>query len=239
MIDVIHTGDVLSINLREDTNIKPNYELSVPIVYEDEDVIVYNKPPFMPVHPSKGHLDDTLANVFCAHMNNLGIKAAFHPINRLDRDTSGLCVVAKNSLSTSILSKALEKQYTAVVCGNVSPKVGKIDAPITRLCGSIIKRCIAKDGQHAITNYKVESENTKYSLVRVNLETGRTHQIRVHFSHIGNPLAGDSMYGGDMTDINRQALCCNMVRFIHPITNICINLCIDMQEDMHKLMQNE
>ncbi|MFZ2537418.1 MAG: RluA family pseudouridine synthase [Oscillospiraceae bacterium] len=239
MIDSLHTGDVLTTILREETGVKPNYELTVPIVYEDEDVIVYNKPPFMPIHPSNGHLEDTLGNVFCAHMQKLGIDAAFHPINRLDRDTSGLCVVAKNSLATRMLFDNMTKEYTAIVCGKVIPKIGKIDAPIMRLSGSKIQRCIGDEGQRAVTNYKVELETAKYSLVRVNLETGRTHQIRVHFAHIGNPLAGDSMYGGDMNDINRQALCCSRVGFMHPIMNKCIHLCIDIQSDMYKLVQNE
>ncbi|MEG0691568.1 MAG: RluA family pseudouridine synthase [Oscillospiraceae bacterium] len=239
MVDTLHTGDILSIILREETQVIPNFELTVPVVYEDDDVIVYNKPPFMPVHPSNGHLEDTLGNVFCAHMQTLGIDAAFHPINRLDRDTSGLCVVAKNALATSLLSGDMQKEYTAIVCGQVIPKVGRIDAPIMKVVGSKMERCVSMDGQQAITNYKVELETEKYSLVRIVLETGRTHQIRVHFAFNGNPLAGDSMYGGDMTDLNRQALCCNKVSFMHPILNQRINLCIDIQGDMYKLVQNE
>ncbi len=239
MVDRLHTGDVLSITLREETDVKPNYELIVPIVYEDEDVIVYNKPPFMPVHPSKGHQEDTLGNVFCAYMQKLGISAIFHPINRLDRDTSGLCVVAKNSLATSLLFNSIQKEYTAIVCGTVNPQIGKIDAPIMKVVGSKMERCVDDEGQRAVTNYEVELETDKYSLVRINLETGRTHQIRVHFAHIGNPLAGDSMYGGDMSDINRQALCCNRVIFMHPIMNKRIDLCIDIQSDMYKLVHNE
>lgn len=219
--------------------VKPNFTLTVPIVYEDEDVIVYNKPPFMPIHPSKAHVEDTLGNVFCGHMQALGIAAAFHPINRLDRDTSGLCVVAKNALAAGLLCGSLEKEYTAIVCGRVRPKVGRIDAPILRLEGSKMERCVGEAGQSAITNYRVELETERYSLLRIRLETGRTHQIRVHFAHIGNPLAGDGMYGGNMEFINRQALCCNRVWFIHPISKQRIDLCIDIQDELYKLVQNE
>ena len=239
MIDRLHTGDILSIILREQTQLKPNFELSVPIVYEDEDVIVYHKPPFMAIHPSNIHLTDTLANVFCAHMQHLNIDATFHSINRLDRDTSGLCVVAKNKLATTLIAQTIEKEYTAIVCGKVVPSVGRIDAPIAKVDGSKMKRCVDDKGQQSITDYRVIRETENYSLVRISLKTGRTHQIRVHFAHIGHPLAGDSMYGGNMTGMKRQALCCNKVSFIQPILHKRIKLCIDMQQDMHNLVQYE
>lgn len=236
MVDRLFCGDILKITLREETRVKPNFELSVPVIYEDSDIIVYNKPPFMPVHPSSGHQLDTLANAFCGHMHKLEISAAFHPINRLDRDTSGLCVVAKNALAAGIMNKGMDKVYTAVVCGEVLPEKGRIEAPIKREDDSMIKRCVGEGGQFAATNYEVIHKMNNYTLVRIKLETGRTHQIRVHFAYIGNPLAGDSLYGGDMSVIQRQALCCTEVSFIHPITNKCVNLSIDIQEDMHKLV---
>lgn len=239
MVDPIHTGDVIQVTLHEETYIEPNGELFVPIEYEDDDIIVYNKPANMPVHPSRNHQHDTLANAYCYHMQQKDMQATFRPINRLDRDTSGLVVVAKNALSASKLSGAIEKEYTAVVCGKLTPPEGTIDAPIIRLDDFHIQRGVSENGQRAVTHYKVERQNEKYSLVRIRLETGRTHQIRVHFSHIGYPLAGDDMYGGDMTDIKRQALCCNQVAFRHPVTNRHIKICINMHEDMNKLVQCE
>lgn len=239
MVDKIKTNDLIQIKLYEETYITPNKELIVPIEYEDNDIIVFNKPSNMPVHPSRNHQNDTLANVFCYHMQKIGIKATFRPINRLDRDTSGLCVVAKNSLAAFKISKDLKKEYTAVVCGKVNPIKGTINQPIARIDDFYIKRMVHKDGSYAITHYEVEKENDKYSLVRINLETGRTHQIRVHFSYIGNPLAGDDMYGGSIEDIKRQALCCNKVEFSHPITKKQVKICINIHEDMNKLIQNE
>ncbi|WMJ21999.1 RluA family pseudouridine synthase [Paludicola sp. MB14-C6] len=239
MVDPIHEGDIIQVSLHEETYIHSNSELQVPIIYEDDDVIVYNKPANMPVHPSRNHQYDTLANAFCYHMEQKHMRATFRPINRLDRDTSGLVVVAKNALSASKLSGAVEKEYTAIVCGKVTPLEATIDAPIIRLDDFHIKRGVDKNGQRCVTHYKVELQNEKYSLVRIHLETGRTHQIRVHFSHIGYPLAGDDMYGGDMTDIKRQALCCNEVLFLHPQTNSTIKLCINIHDDMNKLVQCE
>lgn len=239
MVDVISFGDIIEIALYEDTYITPNTNLAVNIAYEDDDVIVYDKPVDMPVHPSRNHQNDTLANVFCGYMQKQGIQATFRPINRLDRDTSGLCVVAKNALSASLLSKAVEKEYTAVVCGKVNPLKGKIDQPIIRLDDFHIKRGVDPNGQPSVTNYEVIEQNEKYSLVKIDLETGRTHQIRVHFSYIGYPLAGDDMYGGDVTDIKRHALCCNKVRFMHPTEHKEVNLCINIHHDMYKLMHNE
>lgn len=236
MVDIIHTNDVITVSLREQTHIAQNSELVVPIVYEDDDLIVYNKPINMPVHPSRNHQNDTLANVFCAYMHKKGVNAAFHPINRLDRDTDGLCVVAKNALSASKIQVC--KEYTAICCGKVTPLQGKIDAPIIRLDEFYIKRAVREDGQPSVTNYKVTAQNEQYSKVIISLETGRTHQIRVHFSHIGYPLAGDDMYGGNCMDITHHALCCNKVWFNHPITNENICLCINIQEDMSKLTQD-
>lgn len=238
MVDIVNAGDILQACLYEESYIKENAELFAPIVFEDEDVIVYNKPPNMPVHPSRNHQTDTLANAFCAHMNAMNVQATFRPINRLDRDTSGLCVVAKNALVASKLPTHFQKEYLAVICGKLDDINGAINAPIARADEFYIKRVVRPDGQSAITHYKVESvrADEKYSLVRIRLETGRTHQIRVHFAYIQHPLAGDDMYGGDCSDIKRQALCCNAVSFIHPITQSEVNLRINIHDDMYKLM---
>lgn len=240
MIDRGKAGDLLTVVIDDESHyIKENSALFVPVVYEDDDVIVYNKPPNMPVHPSRNHQNDTLANYYTYQMNKKGVKAAFRPINRLDRDTSGLCVVAKNGYAAAVLNGKIEKEYTAILCGTPDELEGKIDAPIVRLDDFHIKRAVGQGGQQAVTLYRIESSNGKYSLARIKLMTGRTHQIRVHFSHIGYPLAGDEMYGGSLSDIKRQALCCNKVGFLQPYTGKAVNLCINIHDDMQKLMQNE
>lgn len=236
MIDPVHAGDIITVRLYEKTYIQPNAELYVQVVYEDEDVIIYNKPPHMPVHPSRNHQHDTLANAFAQLMHTRGVQATFRPINRLDRDTSGLCVVAKNALAASKLAQCVLKEYTAIVHGHITPRQGTIDLPIIRLDEFYIKRAVGENGQQAITHYNVELCTEKYSLVRIKLETGRTHQIRVHFSHIGHPLAGDDMYGGSTDNIKRQALCCNRVSFPHTITGEQICLSVNLHDDMASLM---
>lgn len=230
-IDTVNQGDIVTISLKDEKVLLPNDTLDVRTVYEDNDVIVFDKPYNMPVHPSHKHLDDTLGNFFAAHCKGL----TFRPINRLDRDTSGLCAVAKNSFSAPVIQKSLEKVYYAVICG-VLKGSGTIDRPIARADKSIITRCVDESGQRAVTHYEVIDGNDKYTLVRVKLETGRTHQIRVHFSHIGYPLAGDDMYGGDNSDIKRQALSCCELSFLQPVTKEKINLSIPVSDDMRKLL---
>ncbi|MEG1996744.1 MAG: RNA pseudouridine synthase, partial [Oscillospiraceae bacterium] len=163
----------------------------------------------------------------------------FRPINRLDRDTTGLCVVAKNALVAATLWKSIEKEYTAIACGYVIPDEGKIDAPIYRPDECFTKRIVDDRGKRAITNFTVLKRMNNYTLLCIKLETGRTHQIRVHFANMGFALAGDSMYGGSTSDIKRQALSCTKVRFLHPITKKNVYLCINIPEDMRKLVENE
>ena len=236
MVDLLHAGDVLTVILVEQTHIIPNGKLFAPVVYEDEDIIVFNKPAHMPVHPSVAHLKDTLANYFTDYMQKKGFNLQFRPINRLDADTTGLCLVAKNALSAAILAHQVQKEYTAILCGELSQKNGEICAPIARHPDILIKRIVHPSGQQSITQYQVEACRNGYTLVKVRLLTGRTHQIRVHFSYLGYPLVGDEMYGGSMQDIDRQALCCNQLLFTHPTTKKTIHLCINMQEDMRKLL---
>lgn len=231
-IDNVNTGDIIEITLEDKKVLTANKSLSVPIVYEDEDVIVFDKPAFMPVHPSHNHLEDTLGNFFSAHCEGL----SYRPINRLDRNTSGLCVVAKNSYSALILQKSISKTYYAVARGIITED-GTIDAPIARESDSIITRCVSQTGQRAITHYKVLLNTNNNTLLEITLETGRTHQIRVHFSFLGNPLAGDDMYGGSTNDINRQALHCGQLKFTHPITSQIIELKAPIPKDMETLLK--
>lgn len=248
MIDPVNAGDTITIKLQEQSYCNKNDDLSVPIVYEDEDVIVFNKPVNMPVHPSRNHQNDTLANFFTSYMLKKGLHLQFRPINRLDRDTSGLCVVAKNALAAKILSNTVKKEYTAIVCGVIPHPHGTINAPIVRLDDFYIKRGVylgdmdnisqcdtistVPAPQHAVTHYTVISRSKHYTKVSVTLETGRTHQIRVHFSHMGYPLAGDDMYGGDTAHSSFHMLCCSKISFTSPQTKELITLTCDMDDEI-------
>lgn len=229
-VDAVHAGEVITLRLDGgETSVAANPELSADIVYEDEDVVVFNKPPFMPVHPSQRHHDDTLANLFAARYPGL----PFRPINRLDRNTSGLCVCAKNQFAAAALSGSISKVYYAITDG--TPPGDTVDAPIGRLGDSVIERCVTPDGKPAVTHFrKIAGE--RRALLRITLETGRTHQIRVHMAHIGFPLCGDDMYGGDCTAISRQALHCGEVEFTLPVSGERITISAPLPEDMAAIL---
>ena len=221
-VDAVRAGDVIRLKNLDESLLEPNTALTVEIAYEDENIVIFNKPAGMPVHPSIKHQGDTLGNCFSAMYQGL----TFRPINRLDKDTSGLCAVAKSAHSANFYGGKIDKVYYAVTQGSPVPKTEKegiswtatengyrIDAPIGRAGESIIRREVRADGQHAVTNYTIIKENELYSLVRVVLETGRTHQIRVHFSSVGHPLAGDDFYGGSLDRCSVQALHCGEMSF--------------------------
>ena len=230
-VDKVHEGDIISIALYDENTLQKAIDLSVPVIFEDDDIVVFDKPPFMPVHPSHKHQSDTLGNFFAVHCQGL----TFRPINRLDRDTSGLCVVAKNRFSAMHLQKSIDKTYFAITQGKITTG-GTINKPISRMGDSIIKRCVCENGQRAVTHYEVLSYNDNFSLLKIKLETGRTHQIRVHFSSEGFPLCGDDMYGGSLDLIKRQALHCGEVFFTHPITKKEMYLKSEVPEDMKKIL---
>lgn len=233
-VDTIHSGEEICVSMPEEGSaILPNPELSADIVYEDKDVVVFNKPPFMPVHPSIRHYSDTLANLFTAEYPGL----PFRPINRLDRNTSGLCICAKNRFAASSLGGSVEKVYYAITDG--TPPGDTVDQPIGRTDGSIIKRCVTPEGKPAVTRFKVIRQTERRALLRVALETGRTHQIRVHMAYIGFPLCGDEMYSGDCSEINRQALHCGEVSFTQPVTGERIYVTAPIPEDMEVLLTEE
>lgn len=239
-VDTLCLGDILEVNIHDNSEIVPNRGLSVPIAYEDDEIIVFNKPPFMAVHPSVRHYNDTLANYFSALYSD----TVFRCVNRLDRNTSGLVITAKNRPAASLLTGREyfpKKTYYAVVQGDLSAEYGccgEIIAPIARVSDSIIAREVRSDGKYAHTVFKVIESSAKRSFVEIALVTGRTHQIRVHFSYIGHPLLGDELYGGDASLINRQALHCGRAEFIHPVTKNKIAVNAPLPEDMKALLQN-
>lgn len=211
-IDCVYERDKISLCGQDEKLLEPNENLQVEVLYEDDWLAVFNKPPFMPVHPSIKHQGDTLGNFFAAHCKGL----TFRPVNRLDRDTSGCVIVAKNQYAAKMLQKSYDKIYYAVCCGKFERTTGTVNAPIARERESIIKRCVLKDGQPAVTHYEVMHQEKKYALVKFYLESGRTHQIRVHMAYIGHPVAGDGLYGGNREDFSHQALHCGEVSFLHP-----------------------
>ena len=199
-------------------------------------MIVINKPAGIAVHPSMRHYKDSLSNGVRFYFDKIGLKKKIRPVNRLDIGTSGLVVFAKNEyiqecLIKQMKDKTFKKEYICIVDGILNEKSGTINLPIARKENSIIERCVNKNGQEAITHYEVLKEGKNYSLVKCILETGRTHQIRVHMSYINHPLLGDTMYGKESKLIYRQALHCYKLSFINPLTNIPLQLKCDLPID--------
>lgn len=232
-IEVLKSGDNLTVNIKNSGKMPEKFECeNVKVAYNDEDILVLNKPPLMPVHESRNHRGDTLANVAACYMEN---DCAFRAVYRLDRDTSGLVLIAKNELAASKLAGKIKKDYYAVVSGKFEGR-GTIDLPIRRVQESIIERGVFDDGERAITHYEAIKTDGENTLLKLNLETGRTHQIRVHFSHLGTPLLGDTLYGGNCEKINRQALHCKTIYFTHPITHEKITVDSDFPKDFKGLI---
>lgn len=232
-IDAVKLGDKISIKIPSGISegVVP-VDIPVEVVYDDEYIIVLNKPPFMPVHPTKIHQDDTLANALCFYAQSRGEQYTFHAVNRLDRNTSGLVIVAKDRHTASIMSQqSIVKHYTAFVMGKISEK-GTVNAPIALSENSKIVRSVTPTGKIAITHYEPITSKEDFTVLKLILETGRTHQIRCHMSYIGHPLLGDDLYGGSLESINRHALHCGYVSFNHPITDEFIELSIDLPDDM-------
>ena len=225
MNHMLAEGDVLTVWIRETENsgqIRP-VKLPFSIVYEDEDLLVINKPAGMPVHPSRGNPENSLGNALAWYFKEQGVPFVFRCINRLDRDTTGALILAKNPLSAAILSVQMKKRqilrtYLALVDG-LLPDSGTINAPIARMEGSVITREVNfETGESAITHYERLAAGKEYSLAELHLETGRTHQIRVHMKYIGHPLPGDYLYNPDYRRINRQPLHSYQLEFTHPTT---------------------
>lgn len=218
--DLVYPGDIITVSWPENSSIIAE-SLELNIIYEDEWLLAVDKPAGMLVHPAAGEHSGTLGNAIMHYYNVQNYSCGFHPVNRLDRNTSGLVLIAKRPDIQHWLNqnhKLLIKQYLAVTNGTPSPASGTIDAPIGRKANSIIEREVRADGQTALTHYRVIASFDEASILEITLETGRTHQIRVHLSHIGCPLLGDDLYGGSKTLINRQALHAAHLTLPHPIT---------------------
>lgn len=208
--------------VEDNSNIVPT-KMNLNIIYEDECMLVINKPAGYPVHPSMLHYTDSISNGVKYYFDTLGLNKKIRPVNRLDRDTSGLVIFAKNeyvqeNLIKQMEKKAFQKEYIALCEGRFEQEKGTINAPIARKSNSIIERCVDSSGDSAITHYDVLNYNGKFSTVHLVLETGRTHQIRVHMSYIGHPILGDTLYGKSSDLIDRQALHSCKISFIHPVT---------------------
>ena len=205
----VYPGQVVSFELPpEQEGVAPQPEIPVQVVYQDAFAVVLEKPPHLAVHPTLNYPYDTLANGYGAWAAQQGHSPVFRPVNRIDKDTSGLVLAAKNTYAAPLLAQNVEKLYYAVVEGELPLGKGVIDAPIGRQADSIIGRCVTPEGKPSRTEYTIVKVKNGLSLAACVPVTGRTHQIRVHFASIGHPLAGDDLYGGSRQRIERQALHC-------------------------------
>lgn len=238
-------GDTLRLQIMEEEGsaIVPT-PMKLDIVFEDADILVLNKPARMPTHPSLQHYEDTLANGLMHYYADEDSPFVFRCMNRLDRDTSGLTVIAKNPYSSAMLqrqakSRELHRTYLAIVEGALND-MGVIDAPIGRIRDSVILRGIDyENGQPAMTHYTCLEQKNGLSLASIQLKTGRTHQIRVHMASIGHPLPGDFLYNPENQMISRQALHSHRLDFRHPVTEEPLAFVVPMPDDMHRLFYGE
>ncbi len=235
-IDLLKTGDVLAVNIPDDKNEIEPCEHPLDIVYEDDDILVINKQAGLAMHPTHNHQGDTLANAVAAYLISKNKNSSFRAVGRLDKSTSGLVLCALNKYSAARLSANYKKTYFALVKGKFSG-IGTIDKPIYRPDAMKTLRAVGDDGDRAVTHWQAVWSDNETSLLKINLETGRTHQIRVHFSSIGAPLCGDNMYGSTDTRIARAALHCGVLEFIHPVTREKMHFDIDFPEDFYSILQ--
>ncbi|MCM3595551.1 RluA family pseudouridine synthase [Metabacillus idriensis] len=226
----------------EEFDITPEY-MELDLLFEDEHFLIINKPAGMDTHPNDPGQTGTLANGIAFHFQMQGMSRKIRHIHRLDHDTSGAIVFAKHALSHAILDRLLEERlikrtYTAIVQGKMKQKKGQIDQPIGKDRHHPVRRRVSPGGQPALTHFKTEDYNTRFdvSLVKLQLDTGRTHQIRVHLSHIGYPISGDDLYGGNKNLIDRQALHASEITVMHPFTDEKVTVSADFPDDMKRLI---
>ena len=239
--------DVLRILVPEEAGSEESIlpvKIPLNILYEDEDILVLNKPADMPVHPSAGNYENTLANGVAWYYRQQGETFVYRCINRLDRDTTGVLVLAKNPLSGALLSTQMKqlrilRTYLALTDG-IPPEKGTVRAPIARVNDSVITREVNFErGEPAVTHYERLAVSNGYALVELHLETGRTHQIRIHMKHLGFPLIGDYLYNPDMEHISRQALHSHHMEFAHPITGEWMSFTAPLPADMANIMTDK
>lgn len=222
---ILSSGDIIGVDLNfiEDNSNIVSTKMDLNILYEDNYMLILDKPSGIAVHPSLKHFETSLSNGVKYYFNSIDLKRKIRIVNRLDKDTSGIVIFAKNEyiqedLISQMKNGIFQKEYIGILVEPLENKFGTIDAPIARKENSIIERCIDKNGQPSITHYDVIKENNNLSLVHFKLETGRTHQIRVHSKFINHPILGDTLYGTSSNLISRQALHSYKIKFIHPVT---------------------
>lgn len=235
-------NDIILVDLdfeEKSDNIIPT-EMDLDIIFEDEALLVINKPAGITIHPSQNHYTDSLSNGVKFYYNTLNLKRKIRPVNRLDKDTSGIVIFAKNeyiqeALIKQMKEKVLKKEYIAFIEGFLNTMNGTISVPIARKEGSIIEREVSKNGEIAITHFEVLKKFKNYTKLKYTLETGRTHQLRVHSKYLGNPILGDTLYGNKSNKINRQALHAYKISFIHPISKKKMIFITELPQDMKNL----
>lgn len=230
---IIETADEKSENI-------PLCDIALDIVFEDENMLIIDKPGGIPTHPSLNNYDVSIAGAVMNYYHKQGINFVFRPVNRLDKGTSGLMIIAKNPHFHELLKKQLhsgdfKREYLAVVCGKLD-KSGTVDAPIYRENNSIIKRTVDERGVRAVTHYKPLKVFDDKTLVLISLETGRTHQIRVHFKYIGHPLYGDFLYGSEAENLNRPALHSYKITLNNPITKEVLEFVSPIKQDIKNIL---
>ena len=241
--DKINKGDLIEVRIEEDmADFKPQ-DLKLSILYDDFDIIMVNKPAFMVVHPTKSHYENTIANGVTHYIMEKDEKVKVRFVNRLDMNTSGLVIVAKNPYAQFVLSSDMkddkvEKMYIAVVKGIVESDFGTINEPIYRPTDDSIKRIVHEDGQPSVTHFEVVERLKDATVLKLKLETGRTHQIRVHLNHIGHGIIGDELYGYvDENLIKRQALHAYSLKFKQPRTREDLEFNAPLPKDMEELIE--
>lgn len=237
-------GDIVSIKLPQEKSEFEAENIPIDIAYEDKDLLIINKQPYIVVHPTKGHPTGTLTNAIMYHINETNQTFKIRFMNRLDRDTSGLVAIAKNPHCQSSFMKQsqaglVEKRYVAIVKGIMPSDEGTIDLPLGRPYEDSVERAVMEDGAPSVTHYRVlERFSSGFTMLELELETGRTHQIRVHLSHIGYPIVSDHLYGIEEHDlIGRQALHAKKLSMIHPVTGEKLSWDTELPDDMKQLIE--